>query len=467
MAKKPVLSRLNATTFDILNTIRNNLSPQYRERIPEIHSEKELPAVGDILYGAPNLLEEMYGELAGRIAFVNIQTMLFSNGLKRLKKGMLLTGETIEQVFTEIVDAHNWYNDQSIAERELGEEKGKIEAAFLPMNYKTFYKRTISNAQIRSAFTSLAGVQDLIMTLSRSLYTAADTDEWYLFKYLIIKSVNKGLMRPINAGSTPEENVIAFREYSNRLTFPSRAFNEAGVLTATPVDKQAIFMSAHDEALYDVTILSEAFHMEKAEYLNRSYRIDSFTEFDNSRFDQFRAEGGQMPEVTAEELATMASVKAVLCDEEWFQVYDNLFTLTTKPVESKLAFNNFLHVWKTIGHNPFANAVVFLDSSASIALPSTITATVVGVDKSEVSTAVSIEIDDANVVNSGAPQFVQTVEAAEAGVGVHPYGGYLIPAGADAVTPELKLRGDVTYVAATTLGEDVTVGTQFTFAPAE
>ena len=58
MAKKIAISKLNATTLDILNVIRENASAEYRNKIPEITDIKDLPRVGDIIYGYPALANE-------------------------------------------------------------------------------------------------------------------------------------------------------------------------------------------------------------------------------------------------------------------------------------------------------------------------------------------------------------------------------------------------------------------------
>ena len=48
---------------------------------------------------------------------------------------------------------------------------------------------------------------------------------------------------------------------------------------------------------------------------------------------------------TAAELALMDKVKAILVDEDWFQVYDNLAQFTEKFIASGLRWNYFYHTW--------------------------------------------------------------------------------------------------------------------------
>ena len=79
MAKKIAISTLNASTLDIINTIRANASQTYQQYVPEITTEKELAKVGDVLYGYPKLANEFITALVNRIAAVRIKSADFNN----------------------------------------------------------------------------------------------------------------------------------------------------------------------------------------------------------------------------------------------------------------------------------------------------------------------------------------------------------------------------------------------------
>ncbi|HAE24459.1 MAG TPA: hypothetical protein DCG33_03880, partial [Prevotellaceae bacterium] len=75
---------------------------------------------------------------------------------------------------------------------------------------------------LRQAFLSVEGVTDLIAKIVDSVYTAAEYDEFLLFKYMIIKSVSAGKMFPVEIDATDIRNTaIAFRGTSNVLPFVS------------------------------------------------------------------------------------------------------------------------------------------------------------------------------------------------------------------------------------------------------
>lgn len=462
MAKKPVLTKLNASTIDILNTIRANASQAYRDEIPAITDAKSIPAVGDILFGAPALLNEFVGSLMNRIAFVAIKSATFYNPYADLKKGFLLTGETIEDVFVNIARVYAFDNDEPEERLELATEVPDIRTAFYAINWRVQYKISVSDEQLRPAFTSMEGVQDLINRIIEEVYVSERYDEFLLFKYLMIKSVTSGQMHPISAGDTTATAAAAFRGYSNLMTFPSRNYNEAKVLNGTPRDRQVIFMDSMYNATFDVEQLASAFNMDKTEFFGRLYLIDDWTHFDNERWADIRRSGSQVEEVTSAELALMAHVKAISLDSEWFQVYDNLLQMSNKYVAHKLTWNYFLTSFKTVAHSPFANAIVFVDDTADIQIPTDINATVTSVETSDMATVVTVEIDDADGLNGGFPQFVQDETATTAGIAVHKYGVYIFPSGQTAVKSMLNVGGK-TYMSTANLETTAAVGSKLTF----
>ena len=61
-----------------------------------------------------------------------------------------------------------------------------VKSAFHAMNWRVMYPVTIQDEDLKLAFRSAEGVQDLIARIVDSVYTAAEYDEFLLFKYLII-----------------------------------------------------------------------------------------------------------------------------------------------------------------------------------------------------------------------------------------------------------------------------------------
>lgn len=460
MPNRIAVTVLNATSLDIINTIRANASAEYQSLVPEIKSYKELPAVGEAIMGYPSLSNQFISSLVNRIAIVRVKSATFNNGFSMLKKGYLAFGETVEEVFVNICKARE-FNPEKAAAREFKRSLPDVRTAFHAMNWRVQYPITIQNEDLRMAFLSESGVTDLIAKIVNSVYQAAEYDEYLLFKYLMIKAISHGKMYPVGFDASVMTNAAKqFRGMSNKLTFMKTEYNASGVHTTTPKTDQYIFMDAQFNADYDVDVLASAFNMDKADFMGRLVLVDDFTTFDNTRFEEIRAESDMIEEVTGDELALMKNVKAVLCDGEWFQVYDNLMSMTEVNVTSGLYWNYNLNTWKTVSSSPFSNAVVFLDDGADVAPPATITVSVDSVMTSDIATTITLgteetvaALPDSNV------HFVQTQELVEAAIAVLPYGALLIPA--DKVATEITLKATINgvgYTAATTINGTTEVG---------
>lgn len=465
MARRIANSTLNASTIDILNVIRQNASYDYQQNVPAVATANDIPKVGEVIYGTPAFANQFINALVNRIAIVRVQSATFNNPYTNLKKGYLEYGETVEDIFVSIAKAVD-FNVEKSAKREFQRTIPDVRSAFHVMNWRVMYPVTIQDEDLRQAFLSIDGVQNLITKIVDSVYTAAEYDEFLLFKYLLIKAISHGKMLPtsIGAGTDLSEAAVQFRGTSNLLPFMSSDYNEARVKTTTPKERQVIFMDAMFNAQFDVNVLASAFNMDKADFMGRLFLIDNWTDFDNERFDVIRANSDGIEEVTAEELALLANVKAVILDENWFQVYDNNNKFTEKYVASGLYWNYFYHTWKTISNSPFANAVVFVTSGADVALPASITVHVDAKDESDVATVFTISADFESAGLS--PQnvnFVQTEALTKAGIAVQKYGALIIPVSQAAtdITLVAEING-VSYTATTAVNASTTVDSTVT-----
>lgn len=360
MPKKIVNSTLDASTVDIMNVIRENATFNYQNSVPIVNSYTEVPVVGEVIYGTPALANEFLNALVNRIATVRIKSATFNNPYRDLKKGYLEFGETIEEVFVGIAKVR-LFNNEKVDEYEFKRTLPDVKAVFHAINWKAHYPVTIQDEDLRMAFTSENGVRDMIARIVEQVYTATEYDEFLLFKYMLIKAVNAGDIHVVDISATAQTDkdyATEFRALSNEMLFMSNKFNAYPVYNTTPRERQRIFMDARYNAKFDVEVLASAFNMDKADFMGRLTLIDNWDTFDNARWADLVSEGNTVSEVTSAELTAMQGIKAIILDEEWFQVYDNLARMTEKYAASGLYWNYFYHNWKTVSWSPFANAVV-------------------------------------------------------------------------------------------------------------
>lgn len=429
MPRRIAANSLNASTLDIMNVIRENASWDYQQNVPIVESTMDIPKVGEVIYGTPSFANQFLNSLVNRIASVRMQSATFNNPYTALKKGYIEYGETIEEIFAQIAKVVE-FDAAKGAAREFRRTYPDVRSAFHTMNWRVMYPVTIQDEDLRMAFLSADGVSSLIAKIVDTVYTAAEYDEFLLFKYLLIKGVNNGNFKPIEIGDGTDfhEAAYKFRGTSNILPFMSSDYNIAAVKTTTPKERQIIFMDAYFNAQFDVDVLASAFNMDKADFMGRLYLIDDFTKFDNDRFEVIRAHSDGIEAVTDEELAFMANIKALILDENWFQVYDNNNKFTEKYVASGLYWNYFYHVWKTVSISPFSNAVAFIvDGKKPTVTP---VLYVTGIDThqedtegKELATAASLIV--CNSVTGKQLEdvhFVQTLNLIEAGIAITDFG---------------------------------------------
>ena len=465
MPRRVSVSTLNASTLDILNVIRQNASYDYQQNVPVVKTAKDIPKVGEVLMGQPALANQFINALVNRIAIVRVQSATFNNPYSILKKGYIEFGETVEDIFVSIAKGVD-FNPEKAREREYKRTFPDVRSAFHAMNWRVMYPVTIQDEDLKQAFLSMDGVQNLITKIVDAVYTGAEYDEFLLFKYLLIKAISHSKMKTVAIGDGTDlrESAIQFRGVSNLLPFMSGEYNEVGVKTTTPKDRQVIFMDAMFNAQFDVKVLASAFNMNKADFMGRLFLIDNWTSFDNERFDIIRANSDGIEEVTSEELALLADVKAVILDENWFQVYDNNNKFTEKYSASGLYWNYFYHTWKTISNSPFSNAVVFVTSTTTITAPESVTVEISSKDIADVGTVFALEVQEDNAtLQNGFYEFVQTKDATTKGIAIQKYGAVTFPVG-QTTTKLQMIYGGVAYTATTELTTDANVGATLTFS---
>lgn len=465
MPRRIASSTLNASTMDIMNVIRQNATYDYQQNVPAVARATDIPRVGEVIYGTPAFANQFINALVNRIAAVRVQSANFNNPYAILKKGYIEYGESIEDIFVAIAKVVD-YTPEKGEEREFKRSIPDIRSVFHVMNWRTVYPVTIQDEDLKQAFLSMDGVQNLIAKIVDSVYTAAEYDEFLLFKYLLIKAISHGKTKAVSIGDGTKlsDAAVQFRGISNLLPFMSSEYNESAVKTNTPKVKQVIFMDAMFNAQFDVNVLASAFNMDKADFMGRLFLIDNWTEFDNDRFDTIRANSDGIKEVTESELEALANVKAVILDEDWFQVYDNNNKFTEKYVASGLYWNYFYHTWKTVSYSPFANAVTFVTAGTSVIPPLTYNLKIDSKDESNGTTVFTFSLTNKVGIAPQGANFVQTDELTQAGIAVQKYGALIIPFEqlGTPITLECEIDG-LRYVAETTIiAETSEVNTEIT-----
>ena len=336
--------------IELLNTIRDNASQAYQDRVPEA-TQANLEEVGQAITDLNNAV--VYNEFINTLANMIFAPMLikksWSNPLGKFKKGKKTFGDTVEEVYNNFIKAQTF--DQTgagLLTRNLPDTK----VVFHRMNRQDSYVLTDSPEALAKAFKSYEGVAEYLENLFTTIRNSAELDEYILMKQLIEDAYNNNALKVVAVAdpSLSEANAKAFiktiKTVSGDMIFPNSNWN--AYLTAQSDDNKAIvtFSSRDDQILLidnatdvacDVDVLSYAFGRDLLRFNTEVKQI----------IDAFPVEG----------------MVALLVDRNFFQVYDDLFTFREFENGLGLYRNHILHVWQTLGYSILCNAVAFVIAS--------------------------------------------------------------------------------------------------------
>ena len=228
------------------------------------------------------------------------------------------------------------------------------------MNFQKFYKTTVSSQQLRQAFLSWTGVSDLIARIIESLYTSANTDEYYVMRYFLAKCLLNGYIGSVEIPAVGKDNAVdiatQFQYMSDLFQYQSTKYNMAGVTTHTDFEDQYFIVTAKFKATMNMNVLATAFNLEYREFQARMITVDTFTDFDWARMDALFTDPatGQLDpnyhRFTQEEIALLDNYVE---SAQWFN-------------GEGLYWNHWHHVWKTISCSPFGQAAAFTPTAPTI-----------------------------------------------------------------------------------------------------
>nr|DAR30398.1 MAG TPA: Head protein [Caudoviricetes sp.] len=363
----PKAQTLNASSVDILNAIRNSASTNYRDFVPTANNTPEsIRRIGEIIMQYTPLQNEFLNALVNRIARVIITSKMYTNPLSMFKKGLIDFGETIEEIFVNIANPHQ-YDVEESENKVFAREIPDVRAAFHTLNYKKFYKQTIQNKDLNQAFLSWDGITDLISKIVNAMYTAANYDEFVTTKYMLAKAILDGRLSAITVDANDAKGAVTkIKGVSNALTFMSNNYNAAGVQTFTDKNDQYLLVNSQFDSEIDVEVLASAFNMSKAEFMGHRILIDGFGTLDVARLNALFKDDPNYEELSHDTLTALNAIPAVLVDKNFFMIFDNMYEFTENYNGQGLYWNYFYHTWKTFSMSPFANALVFVPAVPSV-----------------------------------------------------------------------------------------------------
>lgn len=359
---------LTNASHEVLNVIREHASVDFREHVPIATPNAEsIREIGAIIMDNTALQNEFISALINRIGKVLVASMSFENPWRAFKRGMLEFGETVEEIWVDIVRPQEY--SAEVAEEEIFKrEIPDVRSAFHYLNWQKFYKTTIQRRDLELAFLSANGVNDLIERIMSRLATSMEYDEFLTMRYLLARELlsNHFYFIP-SEGAITEDNakktLTRLRAVCNQMTFPSRMYNVAGVLNFSDFSSQRIIIDADFEANVDVNALAYAFNLSYADF--KAQRILTphfyFSPDEIARLNALFEYDTTYKGISEAENTLLSKVHALVVDRDYFMIFDKLLEMRDVPNGQGLYWNYNLHSWKLFSVSPFHNAVALVD----------------------------------------------------------------------------------------------------------
>lgn len=326
------------------NVIREDSSTVFMNTVPSATADN-INAISNILFdnSYTPMLNEFVSNLVNRIALTIIRNKSFTNPLAVFKKGSVPLGTDIQDIYENPAVAEKYALNNTEMAKLLTITDPDTHVAYYRRNRQDMYTKTIAREALQGAFVSWEKFEEFIQGITTSLYSGNYIDEFKYTKDLIDGCYNQGkvitsvISNPTDA-STSKAFLKQVRALYTKMSLPSENYNayslmsgsEKKVTTWTDKDRIVLIIKADALANIDVEALASAFNIDKADFMGRVITVDSFANDE---------------------------IVAVMCDEAWLQIYDNLLRFDEFYNARVMAWNEYLHAWGTFAVCPFANCV--------------------------------------------------------------------------------------------------------------
>ena len=387
------------TNAEILNTIRANASTEYQERVPEALGVGG--NVSNVFSQYPTMKNEFLQALTNKIARTLFYSKVFDNPLKALHKGMLPYGYSLEQIFVNMAESkgfwEHWDASGDAVKDLVGMKKPDIKTLYIERNFAYKYKTTISDQQLRTAFTDQNGLSRLVEQVVSSVYSKAYFDEFNDMKRILAAHAKASYLgygsttgkieeRALSNTVLPSgknEAIMVLGEYSTqeakgkaiskairtlagKMAFPTDTYNSAGVKQWSERQQLIYITTPEEQAELDVEVLANAFNMDKADVNVRVIVVDELpTVFnvESAKAAKVATYGTVLscPLSAARDNRT-CKCRGILMDSDFIQAYDTLIESRTFDNGEGLYTNYFFHKQGIMSTCYFGQIVYLVDS---------------------------------------------------------------------------------------------------------
>lgn len=350
-----------------LNEIRNTLiqsNTLYAQQIDEISPNTDISSLSAPLFDNEDLMNDFFKVLVKRIIYTQlVNYKLFNNPLKILEGEQMPLGSIGQEIFINPAKGRKF--DVNDFAGLLAKYESDVKVQYMHLNSDVQYPATYTRAKIKDAFTSWSNLETFINGITQSLYNGCYIDRYNFTKGLMASAyrdnaVQMQVVEKPTSKELAEAFVIKARELFLNFKEPASDYNawsKVGgygreVLTWTDPE-DIVFILRNDIASYiDVTVLAQAFNIDKAKLLGNIITIKDFTERD----------------VLGNVVVDGSNIYAMMCDKRWFRIKNQETTMDEFYNANNRTWQVFLNDVNMYQYSLFCNAMMFVTAEPQVTI---------------------------------------------------------------------------------------------------
>ena len=280
-----------------------------------------------------NQKNEFLGSLVNKIGRQEYASKAYLNPLSKFKKGFIDNANEIEEIYVARVQGLSQDLDGTTTLKRV---KPDVKTLYHNQEYGKCYTATITDKQVRQAFTSKDGVKRIADEILIQQHTGVEYDEYVAMKKAIndfataIPGSAKRTITEVTNQTTAKEFVKKVKKDIGKMQF--RSTNYCEYEQHSKAEDLVLFVHIDYQAEIDVELLATAFNIDKAELNTRVVFVDGFTN---------------------------TKLRAVLLDVGAIKVFDTLYNNEQQRNAQGMFTNYHLNVEKIVSYSTLYNGASY------------------------------------------------------------------------------------------------------------
>lgn len=342
-------------------SIKNNTA--YHQYVPIITEDTDIGTFGTPILNTPVVMNEFVSNLVNRIVYTQFERKYFRNPLQVLEGDRIPLGYAGQEIYVNPAKGRK-YNVNDFAGL-LVKYEADVKVQYTAVNMDLQYPVTVSRHKLKQAFVSWDALDSFIGELSNSLYNGAYIDEYQYTKELVSGAYksNQAQIVQIQAPTTKqlaEEFVVNARTHYLNFQTPSSEYNawdkvggEGRPVKTWTNPEDIVFLIRNDIRSYlDVSVLANAFNIDKATLLGNILPVDNFNIYDEEENLIFDG----------------SNIVGMIADKSWFRIKRQDMYLDEFYNANNRTWQYYLNLTKMYNYSLFANGVIFATELPEVAI---------------------------------------------------------------------------------------------------